>query len=80
VARLRLFGPARDAAGVAEIILPGRCVSDVVAAAEERFGDRFSRILESSRIWVNGDDAERDAPVNDTDEIAVIPPVSGGCA
>lgn len=78
MARLRLFGPAREAAGVAQANLPGRCVGDVVAAAEERFGADFSRVLMVSRIWVNGDDAEPGALVNDDDEIAVIPPMSGG--
>ncbi len=78
MARLRLFGPAREAAGIAEAYLPGRCVGDVVAAAEARFGADFSQILKVSRIWVNGDDAEPGALVNDNDEIAVIPPVSGG--
>ncbi len=80
MARLRLFGPAREAAGVSQVLLTGRSVGDVVAAAEERFGADFSRVLEVSRIWVNGDDAGPDTLVNDNDEIAVVPPVSGGCA
>ena len=57
MARLLLFGPAREAAGVSQVFLPGRHVGDVVAAAEECFGADFSRIVAVSRIWVNGDDA-----------------------
>ncbi len=78
MARLLLFGPAREAAGVSQVFLPGRHVGDVVAAAEECFGADFSRIVAVSRIWVNGDDAGPDTLVNDSDEIAVIPAVSGG--
>ena len=78
MARLLLFGPAREAAGVSQVLLSGRRVGDVVAAAEECFGADFSRILTVSRIWVNGNDADPDTLVNDSDEIAVIPPVSGG--
>jgi molybdopterin converting factor small subunit len=78
MARLRLFGPAREAAGVASVMLPGQTVSNIIDAAEEQFGEPFSRIVAISNIWVNGDVAEPDALVSDGDEVAVIPPVSGG--
>ena len=78
MALLRLFGPAREAAGVSSVILPGHSVSVVISAAEEQFGDSFSRIVATSNIWLNGDVACPDARVNDDDEVAVIPPVSGG--
>ena len=78
MAHLRLFGPAREAAGTASITLPGRSVSGIIAAAEEQFGETFSRVLATSNIWLNGEPVEPDAPVTDGDEVAVIPPVSGG--
>jgi molybdopterin converting factor small subunit len=78
VARLRLFGPAREAAGTASVTLPGHSVSGIIAAAEERFGEAFSGVVAVSNIWLNGEAVEADAPVNDDDEVAVIPPVSGG--
>ena len=78
MAHLRLFGPAREAAGTASITLPGRSVSEIIAAAEEQFGETFSRVLSTSKIWLNGEPVETDAPVKDEDEVAVIPPVSGG--
>jgi molybdopterin converting factor small subunit len=36
--------------------------------------------LESARVWVNGDEPAQgaDTPLNDGDEVAVLPPVSGG--
>lgn len=78
MARLLLFGPAREAAGVARTTCPGNSVSAIVAAAEARFGEPFSRILAVSKVWLNGDEVGADAPVTDDDEVAVIPPVSGG--
>lgn len=78
MARLRLFGPAREAAGLASVSVPGASVSAVIAAAEEKFGEEFSRVVAVSNIWLNGEDVAPDAPVNDDDEVAVIPPVSGG--
>jgi molybdopterin converting factor small subunit len=80
MARLRLFGPAREAAGVSDALVPGDSVAAIVACARERFGEPFSTVLEGSRIWVNGEEADPDTPVGDGDEVAVIPPVSGGCA
>jgi sulfur-carrier protein len=80
MARLRLFGPAREAAGTSDALVPGDNVAAVVAAARARFGEPFCAVLDRSRVWVNGDEAEPDTPVGDNDEVAVIPPVSGGCA
>jgi molybdopterin converting factor small subunit len=37
-------------------------------------------VLENARVWINGDEpADGDAtPLHDDDEVAVLPPVSGG--
>ena len=43
-----------------------------------RFGTTFADILATSRIWVNGEPAVDATVVGDTDEVAVLPPVSGG--
>jgi molybdopterin converting factor small subunit len=78
MARLRLFGPAREAAGVASVTLPGHTVSGIIDAAETRFGEPFARIVATSNIWLNGDVVAPETQVCDDDEVAVIPPVSGG--
>jgi len=78
MAQLLLFGPAREAAGVSHVVLPGRNVGEIIAAAEDRFGEMFVRILATSSVWLNGDSVAPDAPVHDADEVAIIPPVSGG--
>jgi molybdopterin converting factor small subunit len=78
VARLRLFGPARQAAGESHAELQGRNVAEVITAAEARYGQAFVDIVAVSRVWVNGEPANADTSVSDEDEVAVIPPVSGG--
>jgi molybdopterin converting factor small subunit len=78
VARLRLFGPARQAAGTGSITLPGQNISAIIAAAEAQFGETFSEVVAISNIWLNGEPVEPNTPVHDDDEVAVIPPVSGG--
>ncbi len=75
---LRLFGPARAEAGTGGVELPGRTVGAVLDEAVSCFGAGFARIVERSQIWVNGEAADRDHPVTAGDEVAVIPPVSGG--
>lgn len=79
MAHLRLFGPARDAAGVAAAQVPGTTVDEVAAQARARFGEAFAQVLAISGLWLNGEPAAADAPVSEVDEVAVVPPVSGGC-
>jgi molybdopterin converting factor small subunit len=78
VVSLRLFGPARDAAGVACAEVAGGSVAEVLTAATARFGAPFAEVVAVSRVWVNGESAAAEAPVADDDEVAVVPPVSGG--
>jgi molybdopterin converting factor small subunit len=78
VARLRLLGPARDAAGTASVSLPGGDIATVLDAACELFGGDFATVLATSAIWCNGEPASRSRQIATDDEVAVLPPVSGG--
>lgn len=78
VPRLRLFAAARDAAGTARAEVPGRTVGEVLDAAVDRYGADFASVVEHSRVWRNGEPAELAEPVAADDEVAVLPPVSGG--
>lgn len=78
MARLLLFGPAREAAGRSVDVVEGHSVAAVLDAATARYGPAFADVLAVSRVWVNGDSAEVDDPVGTYDEVAVVPPVSGG--
>jgi molybdopterin converting factor small subunit len=74
-----MFAAAREAAGTGCVELPGATVGDVLDAAGARFGATFVEVLATCRIWVNGDQAEVTTVVGPGDEVAVLPPVSGGC-
>ena len=50
----------------------------VLDSAVARYGDGFATVLATCRVWVNGDTAGRDVAVGVSDEVAVLPPVSGG--
>jgi molybdopterin converting factor subunit 1 len=80
--RVLFFGAARDAVGQGEIelVLTGTpTASSAFAQVLERFPDlrRFGRSL---LFAVNQEYAAADREVNDGDELAVFPPVSGGAA
>lgn len=78
MAVLRLFAAAREAAGTNRDEVPGATVAEVLDAARARYGAGFVALLPTCRVWVNGEQADPSTPVGDGDEVAVLPPVSGG--
>jgi sulfur-carrier protein len=78
VAIVRMFASARAAAGRSRDDVPGATVSEVLDAARSRYGTAFADVLETCRIWVNGEPAAPSTRVAADDEVAVLPPVSGG--
>jgi len=75
---LRMFAQAREAAGASRDDVPGSTVGEVLDAAVARYGEGFARVLATCKVWVNGEPADRHEPVRPDDEVAVLPPVSGG--
>jgi MoaD family protein len=79
VIRVRLFAALRELAGGGEVTdITGATVGDLADALSQRFGERFERIAAVSSFVVNGDRAERSTVIADGDEVAILPPVSGG--
>ena len=78
MAILRLFAGAREAAGTGRDTFEAATVGDVLSQASERYGVGFVAVLETCRVWLNGDEATPDDAVRPSDEVAVLPPVSGG--
>jgi MoaD family protein len=81
--KLLLFASAREAAGCANDtfdVESGTTVDAVLRQAVARYGDHFSDVLSASRVWVNGDESPAGPAhtLSDGDEVAVLPPVSGG--
>jgi sulfur-carrier protein len=73
-----LFAGAREAAGTNRDVIDGTTVNGVLDAARARYGAHFAAVLATSRVWLNGNPADGSAPVGPDDEVAVLPPVSGG--
>ncbi len=78
MATLRLFAHVREAAGTGRDEVPGATVDQVLAAAVERYGSAFDELLPVCRIWLNGEPVVGSEAVASGDEVAVLPPVSGG--
>lgn len=76
--QVRLFAQAREAAGTGRDELPGMTLDEVLDAARQRYGPAFVAVLEQSRVWINGEPAKPGQQVTPSDEVAVLPPVSGG--
>ena len=68
----------REAAGTGSADFEGETVGDVVAAAVTAYGADFEALLTTCRIWVNGEPALEADPIGPADEVALLPPVSGG--
>lgn len=77
--KILLFGAAADRAGVRETEVPAgeTTLKELWPLLAERYPD-LSPMRPSLVFAVNGEYAEPDAPVGPGDEVAVLPPVSGG--
>ncbi len=78
MAILRLFASVREAAGTNRDEVEGTDVGEVLASACARYGATFTALLATCKVWVNGEPADAATPVGPADEVAVLPPVSGG--
>ncbi|GMQ92899.1 MAG: hypothetical protein BMS9Abin12_0376 [Acidimicrobiia bacterium] len=78
MATLRLFANLRESARTDSVDIDAETVGDLLAEANAKFGDRFIEGAASAGVWVNGEPAEASTAVTPGDEVALIPPVSGG--
>ena len=78
--KIKLFTVLRDAAGKEEVIMPwrqGMTYLDLLGDLKKKY-TAMASLLESSFVSVNGRFAERGIFLMPEDEVAVLPPVSGG--
>ncbi len=78
MARLRLFANLREMAGTARVDIPAETVGDLIEMANDKFGPEFAKGVETARVWLNGETASSADELGDSDEIVLLPPVSGG--
>ena len=78
MATLRLFASIREIAGTSEKSFESKTVDGVISEAIRYFGSDFAALVPTCRIWINGNPAGMEDAVTEVDEIALLPPVSGG--
>jgi molybdopterin converting factor subunit 1 len=78
--RVKLFAAMRDLVGdeVAEVSLPDNATVGDLRRELGRLLPLARTLLQRSAVAVNHDVAENDRALQPTDEVAAIPPVSGG--
>ncbi len=72
------FAQAREAAGTKTWACSASTVGEAVDGACAHFGEALTRVIPHCKVWVNGEPAERSTLILDGDEVALLPPVSGG--
>ncbi len=78
--RVRLFGALREEVGSREITLelePGACVTDLRRMLAGKY-DSINRLADRLAVSVNLELVGPDELLHDGDEVALLPPVSGG--
>jgi molybdopterin converting factor small subunit len=80
MSHLVLFARAREAAGRKSDDIDASTLGELLERAVADYGPEFGAVLDISRVWVNGNEPTDglNTPVGPNDEIAVLPPVSGG--
>ena len=76
--QVRLFAALRDLAGASRVEAEGASVAEVVDALCRRYGDRFERVARAGSVVVDGERAQLSTPLAGGEEVALLPPVSGG--
>lgn len=78
VVKVRLFASLRELAGSNEVEVEGASVGELVEALSRRYGERFERIARAGSVVVDGERAAPEARLTGAEQVALLPPVSGG--
>ena len=83
MAQIVFLASIREELDCAEIQLPleeGVTVSSIISSLADKHGERWREVLtvENIRVAINQKITNGDVLVSDTDEVAFLPPVTGG--
>jgi molybdopterin converting factor small subunit len=75
---VRLFASLRELAGARVVELEGSTVEELLRDAAARFGPEFDRLARAGSVVIGGERAVPDRVVGEGDDVAFLPPFSGG--
>jgi MoaD family protein len=78
-----MFAALRELAGGSEVEVDAtgvHTVEDILRRLSERFGPTFDAVMAAGSVVVNGEPVPRDHALHAGDEVALLPPVSGGAS
>ena len=75
---LRLFAAVREAAGTRTAEFQGATVGDIIDSAIAEFGADFAALVPYCSVLLGNEPADRSTLVISDEEIALLPPFSGG--
>jgi len=76
--KVRLFAALREIAGASVLELNAPDVRSLLEQLSHEFGPEFDRIMAAGAVVVDGENVGRDHRLEPGDEVALLPPVSGG--
>jgi MoaD family protein len=77
--KVRLFAALREVAGTSVVEAPEAAdVGSLLDALSHTYGPNFDRIMAAGTVVVGGETVGRDRTLEPGDEVALLPPVSGG--
>jgi MoaD family protein len=78
IVKVRLFAALRDLAGASEVDASGTTTGEVLDDLCARHGERFAKVARAGSIVVDGERASAGHRLVGGEEVAILPPVSGG--
>jgi sulfur-carrier protein len=76
--KVLLFAALRELAGSSHVESDAPTVAALLDELSARFGPAFDRVMRVGTVVVNGETASRESKLGSDDEVALLPPVSGG--
>jgi MoaD family protein len=78
VVKVRLFAALRETAGASVLEMEAADVGSLLDLLSATYGPGFDRIMSAGTVVVGGETVGRDRELGPGDEVALLPPVSGG--
>ncbi|SHF01704.1 molybdopterin synthase sulfur carrier subunit [Ferrithrix thermotolerans DSM 19514] len=76
--KVLFFARAKEIAGKAETESDAATIDLLLKELVTTYGPELESLLSVSRLWVNDEPADVNQPLRSGDQVAILPPVSGG--